>query len=31
VPPPAFEDFRHGFREGYQQVYQHGPAPAPGY
>jgi hypothetical protein len=31
VPPPAFEDFRHGFREGYQQIYQHGPGPAPGY
>jgi hypothetical protein len=31
VPPPAFEDFRHGFREGYQQVYQHGPGPGPGY
>ena len=23
VPPPAFEDYRHGFRDGYQQVYQH--------
>ena len=30
VPPPAFEDYRHGFREGYQQVFRHG-APGPGY
>ncbi|HTV05968.1 MAG TPA: hypothetical protein VME86_11420 [Acidobacteriaceae bacterium] len=27
VPPPAFEDFRHGFRAGYQAVYRHGPPP----
>jgi len=31
VPPPAFEDYRHGFREGYQQVFRHGPGPGPGY
>jgi len=24
VPPPAREDFRHGFGEGYRQVYAHG-------
>lgn len=31
VPPPAVEDFRHAFRDGYQQVYQHGPGPGAGY
>jgi hypothetical protein len=31
VPPPAFEDYRHGFREGYQQVFQRAPGPGPGY
>jgi hypothetical protein len=31
VPPPAFEDYRHGFREGYQQTFQRGPGPGPGY
>lgn len=25
VPPPAFEDYRQGFRDGYQKVLQHGP------
>jgi hypothetical protein len=30
VPPPAIEDYRHGFRNGYDQVYQHGGAPPPG-
>lgn len=32
VPPPAFDDYRHGFREGYRQAYRQGPPPpAPGY
>jgi hypothetical protein len=31
VPPPAFEDYRHGFRAGYQQVFRNGPTPPPGY
>lgn len=30
VPPPAFEDYRHAFRSGYDQVFRHGPPP-PGY
>ena len=25
VPPPLREDYRHGFREGYQAVYNGGP------
>lgn len=25
VPPPAFEDYRHGFREGYQRALHTGP------
>jgi hypothetical protein len=29
VPPPAFEDYRHGFREGYQQAFRNGPTPPP--
>jgi hypothetical protein len=29
VPPPAFEDYRHGFREGYQGVFRNGPPPPP--
>ena len=28
VPPPAFEDYRHGFREGYQRAFREG---SPGY
>jgi len=31
VPPPAWEDYRHGFREGYQAVFRNGPPPGPGY
>jgi hypothetical protein len=27
VPPPLQEDFRHGFREGYQAVFHGGPGP----
>jgi hypothetical protein len=27
VPPPLIEDYRHSFRNGYDQVYRHGPAP----
>jgi hypothetical protein len=27
VPPPAFEDYRHGFREGYRAAYHNGPPP----
>jgi len=27
VPPPAFEDYRQGFRAGYEAVYRHGPPP----
>ena len=27
VPPPAFEDYRHGFREGYQRTFRNGPPP----
>jgi hypothetical protein len=30
VPPPAFEDYRHGFREGYRATFRNGP-PGPGY
>jgi hypothetical protein len=30
VPLPLFEDFRHGFRDGYEQVIHHGAQP-PGY
>jgi hypothetical protein len=30
VPPPAWEDYRHGFREGYQ-AFMHRGGPAPGY
>lgn len=26
VPPPAFEDYRHGFREGYQRAFHGAPA-----
>lgn len=29
VPPPAFEDYRHGFREGYQSAFRNGPTPPP--
>ncbi len=29
VPPPAWEDYRHGFRDGYRQVFEHGGAPPP--
>lgn len=29
VPPPAFEDFRHGFREGYQAFLRHPSEPPP--
>ena len=32
VPPPAFEDYRHGFREGYQRAFRNGPTlPPQGY
>jgi hypothetical protein len=32
VPPPLVEDFRRGFRAGYEQVVHHGaPPPPPGY
>ncbi|MGO9492640.1 MAG: hypothetical protein ACLPH3_13115 [Terracidiphilus sp.] len=33
VPPPAWEDYRHGFREGYRAVFHNGPPPpsGPGY
>ncbi|MGA2569695.1 MAG: hypothetical protein ABSF23_04185 [Terracidiphilus sp.] len=27
VPPPAFEEYRHGFRAGYDQVFRGGPGP----
>ncbi|HXR39364.1 MAG TPA: hypothetical protein VN776_09740 [Terracidiphilus sp.] len=30
VPPPAVEDYRHGFREGYQ-AFLHRTPPPPGY
>jgi len=29
VPPPAFEDYRRGFREGYQSTFRNGPPPPP--
>jgi hypothetical protein len=29
VPPPLIEDYRHAFRDGYQEVYRHGPPPPP--
>ncbi|MGA7242046.1 MAG: hypothetical protein WBX19_02635 [Terracidiphilus sp.] len=29
VPPPAFEDYRQGFREGYQRAFRNGPTPPP--
>jgi len=28
VPPPAFEDYRHGFREGYNRAMRELPPPA---
>jgi hypothetical protein len=31
VPPPAFEEYRHGFRAGYDQTFRGGPPPPPGY
>jgi hypothetical protein len=31
VPPPLIEDYRHAFRDGYAEVYRHGPTPSPGY
>jgi hypothetical protein len=31
VPPPAFEDYRQGFREGYRAVFRNGPPSGPGY
>jgi len=27
VPPPLMEEYRHGFREGYQAVFHGGPGP----
>ena len=27
VPPPAFEDYRHGFRAGYDATFRGGPPP----
>jgi hypothetical protein len=29
VPPPAFEEYRHGFRAGYEQTFRGGPPPPP--
>ena len=29
VPPPLMEDYRHAFRNGYDQVFRHGPPPPP--
>ena len=29
VPPPLIADYRHAFRNGYDQVYRHGPTPPP--
>jgi hypothetical protein len=29
VPPPAFEEYRHGFRAGYDQTFRGGPPPPP--
>jgi hypothetical protein len=31
VPPPAVEEYRHGFRAGYEQSFRQGPPPGPGY
>jgi hypothetical protein len=31
VQPPAFEDYRHGFRAGYNAFLHQGPPPGPGY
>ena len=31
VQPPAFEDYRHGFREGYNAFLHQGPPPGSGY
>lgn len=28
VPPPAWRDYRNGFRDGYNQFLHHGPPPA---
>jgi hypothetical protein len=30
APPPAFEEYRHSFRDGYQQTFRGGPGPGPG-
>ena len=30
VPPPAFGDYRSGFRQGYEQFLHQGPPPPPG-
>ena len=30
-PPAAFEEYRHGFRAGYEQTFRGGPGPVPGY
>jgi hypothetical protein len=27
VPPPLMDDYRHNFRNGYEEVYRHGPPP----
>jgi hypothetical protein len=29
VPPPLIADYRHAFRNGYDQVYRQGPTPPP--
>jgi len=31
VPPPAFEEYRNGFRAGYDRSFRNGPPPGPGY
>jgi hypothetical protein len=31
VPPPAWGDYRSGFRQGYEQFLHQGPPPGPGY
>jgi hypothetical protein len=31
VEPPAFEDYRHGFRAGYNAFLHQGPPPGRGY
>jgi hypothetical protein len=31
VPPQAFEEYRHGFREGYNAALHSSPPPPPGY